>query len=43
MQCFSDRIIAVSGAIAEQFSDRRKVLVINNGFELAECVFDGTG
>ncbi len=43
MQGFSDRIIAVSGAIAEQFSDRRKVRVINNGFDLAEFVLDDTG
>jgi len=36
MRAFSDHIIAVSGAIAGQFSDRSKVSVINNGFDLAE-------
>jgi glycosyltransferase involved in cell wall biosynthesis len=36
MRRFSTRIIAVSGAIAGQFSDRAKVEVINNGFDIAE-------
>ena len=38
MRTFSDHIIAVSGPIAGQFSDRAKVSVINNGFDLAEFV-----
>jgi glycosyltransferase involved in cell wall biosynthesis len=36
MRAFSTRIIAVSEPIAVQFSDREKVCVINNGFDLAE-------
>lgn len=36
MRRFSTRIIAVSEAIAAQFSDRTKVCVIHNGFDLAE-------
>jgi glycosyltransferase involved in cell wall biosynthesis len=36
MRAFSTRIIAVSESIAAQFSDREKVCVINNGFDLAE-------
>ncbi len=43
MQCFSDRIIAVSEAIGEQFSDRRNVRVINNGFDIGEFVLDDAG
>ena len=43
IRCFSDRIIAVSEAIADQFSDRRKVCVINNGFDIAEFVLDDDG
>ena len=36
MRIFSTRIIAVSEPIAAQFSDRGKVSVINNGFDIAE-------
>jgi len=36
MRAFSTRIVAVSGPIAEQFSDRSKVRVINNGFDPGE-------
>ncbi|KAB2643498.1 MAG: glycosyltransferase family 4 protein [Verrucomicrobia bacterium] len=36
MRFFSHRIIAVSEAIAGQFTDRAKVTVINNGFDIAE-------
>ena len=36
MRAFSMRIIAVSGPIAEQFTDRSKVRVIHNGFNPAE-------
>ena len=36
MRFFSQRIIAVSEAIAGQFSDRTKVTVINNGFDTGE-------
>ena len=36
MRVFSTRIIAVSEAIAAQFSDRAKVGVINNGFDITE-------
>lgn len=43
MRCFSDRIIAVSEAIAGQFSDRAKVGVINNGFDLEEFALNDAG
>ena len=33
---FSGRVLAVSEAIAAQFADRRKVLVLHNGFTLEE-------
>ena len=33
---FSDRIIAVSEAIAAQFHDRKNVVVLHNGFDLEE-------
>ncbi len=36
MRAFATRIIAVSGPIAGQFTDRAKVCVINNGFDPAE-------
>lgn len=36
MRTFSDRIISVSNANAAQFSDRRKVVVIHNGFPLQD-------
>ena len=36
MRAFSARIIAVSGPIAEQFTDRAKVRVIHNGFDATE-------
>ena len=36
MRAFSTRIIAVSGPIAGQFTERGNVRVINNGFDLAE-------
>ncbi len=36
MRAFSTRIIAVSGPIAGQFTDRAKVCVINNGFDAGE-------
>ncbi len=36
MRAFSTRIIAVSGPIAEQFTDRAKVCVIHNGFDAEE-------
>src|SRR5206468_2988682 len=38
MNCFSQRIVAVSEAIAGQFRERAKVRVIHNGFELEEFV-----
>ena len=36
MRAFSTRIVAVSGPIAGQFTDRAKVRVIHNGFDAAE-------
>jgi glycosyltransferase involved in cell wall biosynthesis len=40
----SDKILAVSNAVAAQFSDRRKVVVIHNGFSLDEfAVSSGAG
>ena len=36
MRAFSTRIVAVSGSIAGQFTDRAKVCVIHNGFDAGE-------
>ena len=36
MRAFSTRILAVSTAIAEQFTERAKVEVVHNGFDLEE-------
>jgi glycosyltransferase involved in cell wall biosynthesis len=43
MRIFSDRIVAVSEAIAAQFSNRAKVCVIHNGFDPAEFALDDRG
>ena len=43
MRFFSDRIIAVSEAIAGQFSDRAKVCVVNNGFDVGEFELTDAG
>ncbi len=43
MRHFSTRIIAVSGAIAGQFTDRAKVCVINNGFDAEEFALRDAG
>jgi glycosyltransferase involved in cell wall biosynthesis len=44
MRFFSDRILAVSEAIAAQFRDRSQVRVLHNGFDLEEfAVEPGTG
>lgn len=40
MVCFSQRIIAVSEAVADQFSNRKKVCVINNGFDPEEFLLE---
>ena len=43
MRAFSTRIIAVSGPIAGQFTDRAKVCVINNGFDAEEFALGDAG
>ena len=43
MRAFSTRIIAVSGPIAGQFTDRAKVVVINNGFDPGEFALADPG
>jgi glycosyltransferase involved in cell wall biosynthesis len=40
MRFVSDRIICVSNAVAGQFSARKKVCVVHNGFSLAEFAID---
>ena len=43
MRFFSDRIVAVSEPIAGQFSDRAKVCVVNNGFDIEEFALKDAG
>ena len=43
MRAFSTRIVAVSGPIAGQFTDRAKVRVIHNGFDAEEFTLGEAG
>jgi glycosyltransferase involved in cell wall biosynthesis len=40
MRMVSNKIVCVSNAVAEQFTDRKKVVVIHNGFSLDEFAVD---